>query len=201
LGLLVLLDCNGGSSPTAPAPTGPRCLDRAVFEPAASSPFTLPFRIGEGYEVSQSYCFPDGGHRNQLAYDFAMPIGVVIVAARAGVVREIRQDLPDDGEAPNSGIHNHVLIEHADGTVAFYAHLRQNSVVVAVDQGVRRGELLALSGNSGRTGNFPHLHFGVYQAWPPVEGHDVPVNFRNTDGPLDARGGLIRGETYTALPY
>ena len=58
-------------------------------------------------------------------------------------------------------------IEHPDGTVAFYAHLMQESVVVGVGQQVARGELIALSGNSGATGGLPHLHFGVYQGWPP----------------------------------
>ena len=205
-GLLLVLGClvlgcgggGGGSSPTAPQAT---CFDRAVFGQSSNSAFTLPFQVGEGYLVSQSYCFSAGGHRDQLAYDFSMPIGVVIVAARAGVVKKIRQDLPDDGVAANSSIHNHIDIEHPNGTVAFYAHLKQNSVVVAVDEQVKRGQVIALSGNSGNTGGLPHLHFGVYQAWPPTEGLDVPVNFRNADGPLDERGGLIAQQTYTALPY
>lgn len=55
-------------------------------------------------------------------------------------------------------------------------------------------------GNSGYSGE-PHLHFGVYEDYPPVDGYDLPVNFRNADGSIDERGGLIRGEVYTALPY
>jgi len=30
------------------------------------------------------------------------------------------------------------------------------------------------------------------------EGHDVPVNFRNTDYPLDGWGGLRKGGVYEA---
>jgi hypothetical protein len=29
----------------------------------------------------------------------------------------------------------------------------------------------------------------------------VAVNFRNADGPLDERGGLLADATYLALPY
>jgi hypothetical protein len=174
------------------------CLDRAVFGDPGNSEYVLPYPIGAAYAVYQSYCWPTGGHRNQLAYDFTMPIGDAVVAARIGVVREVREDSPDNGEG--YGEHNFVYIEHGDGTLASYAHLMQYSVTVEPGDTVSIGQQFASSGNSGESGE-PHLHFLVYQAYPAVEGVDVPVNFRNADGPLDSRGGLVRGEVYLALPY
>jgi murein DD-endopeptidase MepM/ murein hydrolase activator NlpD len=174
------------------------CLERANFDDPATSPYVLPFPVGAAYEVYQSYCWPTGGHRNQLAYDFTMPIGDAVVAARGGVVRAVRDDSPDDGQGV--GEHNYVFIEHADGSAAFYAHLKQFSVTVAPDDTVRIGQHFADSGNSGYSDD-PHLHFGVYEDYPTVEGFDLPVSFRNADGPLDDLGGLVRGEMYEALPY
>jgi hypothetical protein len=174
------------------------CLDRAVFGDPDSSDYVLPFPVGASYPVYQSYCFPAGGHRCQLAYDFTIPIGDPVVAARAGVVRQVKEDSPDDGQG--IGEHNYVYIEHEDGTTAFYAHLMQHSVTAAPGDTLQAGKQFASSGNSGYSDE-PHLHFGVYEDYPPSEGYDLPINFRNADGPLDTRGGLIRGEVYTALPY
>jgi murein DD-endopeptidase MepM/ murein hydrolase activator NlpD len=173
----------------------PACLQRAQFGDPAESPYLLPFPPGARYKVTQTYCFPGGGHRNQLAYDFNMPIGADVVAARSGVVINVREDSPDDGRG--NGEHNFVFIQHTDGTVAFYAHLQRNGVVVDVGDAVESGQLIASSGNSGLTGS-PHLHFGVYQSSALQEGHDVPVNFRNTSYPLDAWGGLRKGGVYLA---
>jgi hypothetical protein len=174
------------------------CLDRASFGDPEESSYILPYPIGASYPVYQSYCWPTGGHRDQLAYDFAIPIGDTVVVARAGVVREVREDSPDNGQGV--GEHNYVHIEHEDGTLAFYAHLMQYSVSVDPGDTLGAGQPFARSGNSGESGE-PHLHLGVYEEYPPVEGYDVPVNFRNAEGPLDSRGGLIRGEVYTATPY
>jgi murein DD-endopeptidase MepM/ murein hydrolase activator NlpD len=190
-----------GCSDDNPAEPSGSCADRAVFGAAANSEYILPFQVGESYTISQSYCQPLTGHSNQLAYDFEMPIGDDIVAARAGVVRMERDDVPDDGDGTDPTYHNNIYIEHDDGSVAFYAHLQQNSVVVQVGDTVVVGQRIAASGNSGNTGGLPHLHFGVYQDWPPQEGEDVAINFRNADGPLDSRGGLEVGATYTALQY
>ena len=99
-------------------------MERAVFGDPAESPFILPYLPGETFVVNQSYCFAGGGRRNQLAYDFRMPIETDIVAIHEGTVREIREDSPDDGFG--EGEHNLVFIEHPDGTSAFYAHLLQN---------------------------------------------------------------------------
>lgn len=173
----------------------PACLSRAQFGDPSQSLYVLPFPPGARYQVTQTYCFPAGGHRNQLAYDFNMPIGAEVVAAREGTVFDIRQDSPDDGRG--DGEHNFVFIQHDDGSVAFYAHLKQNGVLVELGDLVQAGEVIALSGNSGLTGR-PHLHFGVYRGVPMQEGHDVPVNFRNTDYPLDGWGGLRKGGVYEA---
>jgi murein DD-endopeptidase MepM/ murein hydrolase activator NlpD len=172
-------------------------LERAVFGSPADSGYVLPYAPGEEYYLSQSYCFSEGGHRNQLAYDFDMPIGALVLAARAGIVKDVKEDSPDTGLG--YGQHNYVFIQHEDGTVAFYAHLMLDGVEVEVGDEVSAGDFIAYAGNSGLTGH-PHLHFGVYQAWPPQEGEDVPVNFRNASGQHDSHGGLAVWRLFEALP-
>jgi murein DD-endopeptidase MepM/ murein hydrolase activator NlpD len=114
---------------------------------------------------------------------------------------KVHGDLPDDGRQPESGQHNHIMIKHDDGTVAFYAHLKQGSIVVKVGERVSQGQRIGESGNSGNTQGQPHLHFGVYESWPAVEGFDVAVNFRNAEGALDKRNGLRPGCYFRAKPY
>ena len=113
------------------------------------------------------------------------------------MVRGIKDDSPDDGQG--YGEHNYVFIQHEDGTLAFYAHLMQDGVEVEVGDEVEAGDFIAYAGNSGLTGG-PHLHFGVYQYYPPHEGDDVPVNFRNASGQHDSRGGLAAWRLFEALP-
>ena len=188
------------TDPTLPSPNGVNpdspCLERAVFGDPADSSYLLPYRVGEEYYLSQSYCFSEGGHSNQLAYDFDMPIGAEVLAARAGVVKAVKEDSPDTGLG--YGQHNYVFIQHDDGTVGFYAHLMFDGVAVEVGGEVAAGDFIASAGNSGLTGD-PHLHFGVYQYWPPSEGDDIPVNFRNASGQHDSRGGLAVWRLFEAF--
>ena len=185
---------------TAPRPLSvdstSHCIGRAEFGDPADSLYVLPFPPGERYRVSQSYCFARGGHSNQLAYDFVMPIGDVVTAARAGTVMDLEDDSPDDGQG--QGQHNFLMIRHEDGSVAFYAHLQQEGLLVGLGDEVVAGQSIAFAGNSGLTGG-PHLHFGVYRSWPPREGYDAPIVFRNSDGPLDLLGGLVTDGRYEAL--
>jgi len=197
--LITLLWLVSGCNPESPQALS--CMERAVFGDPATSAYVLPYPVGKSYYCVQAYCNPDGGHRDKVAYDFKMPIGEEVTAARAGVVRKTRQDQPDLGNETDPGTHNHILIQHEDGTVTFYAHLKQNSLLVQVGDKVQAGQRIAASGNSGNTLGEPHLHFGVYQSWPAREGFDVAVNFRNTNGPLDDRGALIPGMKYEALGF
>jgi murein DD-endopeptidase MepM/ murein hydrolase activator NlpD len=195
IGLVLSVGC--GENDRKPLP----CIERAVFGDPSQSPYILPYPVGDSYRLMQGYCYSKGGHRNQLAYDFETPVGTPVIASRAGLVMEIRGDLPDDGKQPDPGQHNHIMIQHDDGTVAFYAHLKHNSILVKVGDRVSQGQPIAASGNSGNTQGLPHLHFGVYQGWPAKEGFDVPVNFRNAEGTLDQRRGLRPGGYFKSLPF
>jgi Peptidase family M23 len=53
---------------------------------------------------------------------------------------------------------NHIVIDLGQGRYAFYAHLQKDSLLVAKGDHVKRGQVLALLGNTGNTSG-PHLHF------------------------------------------
>ena len=57
---------------------------------------------------------------------------------------------------------NFVVVLHSDGTTGEYFHLERGSVACRLGERVRRGQLLARSGNTGFS-TAPHLHFGVYR--------------------------------------
>jgi hypothetical protein len=181
------------------------CLERAVFDDPTLSEYVLPFPPGSTAEVLQTYCSVGGygSHiiDNQLAYDFRTEFGRSVVAAREGRVTVAVYNWPDSDKDPSH--FNYLVIAHDDDTFAFYAHLQHESFVVRVGDRVSRGQPIAASGESGTpTGcaafaECAVLHFGVYRrSWAL----DLPINFVNADGPLDARGGLVLGEFYTALP-
>ena len=177
------------------------CMERFSGRESHVQDYILPFPAGKSYVLSQTCCNPDGGHSNQLAYDFAVYLGDTVCCMRSGIVREMREDQPDDGGEITASNHNFIMIAHEDGTVAFYAHLMQNEVFVDVGSNVEQGQKIARSGNSGNTLNFPHLHVGLYEDYPPVETYDLPIEFKNADGPVDEYGRLIADSWYTALDY
>jgi murein DD-endopeptidase MepM/ murein hydrolase activator NlpD len=177
------------------------CDDRFSGMRSHVQDYVLPFPAGKKYVLSQTCCNPDGGHRNQLAYDFAVYLGDTVCCMRSGIVKEIREDQPDNGGDITSNKHNYIMIQHDDSTVAFYAHLMQNSVLVDIGDRIKQGQKIAQSGNSGNTLNFPHLHVGLYVSYPPVETYDLPIFFKNIEGPVDENGRLVADQWYTALEY
>jgi murein DD-endopeptidase MepM/ murein hydrolase activator NlpD len=171
-------------------------LDRAVFGEPADSPYVLPYPVGEAYEVITSYCssftFPDN-----IGLDFDLPMGSRLVAARPGVAIEVVDGFDDGGASLDQN--NFILIQHGDGSVAFYSHVRQGSARIQTGDSVGVGDRIADSGAAGAP--FAHLHFTVYRNAGLDDRDSLPINFRNADGPLDERGGLIPGQVYRALPF
>jgi len=108
-----------------------------AFPDWQTSAYVLPYSMDSTYAVSQANC-SIGGHRGpyKYAYDFVMPIGTTVTAARAGVVAETRVKFRDG--QPGEGESNWVKIRHADGTIAAYSHLTAHGVLVkAGDQATR----------------------------------------------------------------
>ncbi len=115
-------------------------------------------RIDQGYGGSFSHADP----QNKYALDFAAEEGTPVVAAREGVVMQVESDFDKAGlnREKYGGRANFVRIVHDDGTMALYAHLKTEGVMVRVGQRVRAGQRIGLSGNTGFTTG-PHLHFAL----------------------------------------
>lgn len=82
--------------------------------------------------------------------DIVAPIGTPVLAAERGVVVY---------SGYRRGYGNVVVVRHRPGLSTLYAHNQSNRV--RVGQAVRRGEVVALVGDSGRTTG-PNLHFEVW---------------------------------------
>lgn len=89
--------------------------------------------------------------------DIPGAIGLDVIAAEDGVVVYA-------GKMGSYG--NLVAIRHAGGYNTVYAHL--NSIGVRKDQRVRRGQVIAELGNTGRSTG-PHLHFEVRRGANPID--------------------------------
>jgi murein DD-endopeptidase MepM/ murein hydrolase activator NlpD len=105
--------------------------------------------------VTQRLLEGEGGAHPGL--DIAVPTDSYIRAAGAGVVVEVRDD-------PVYG--RFVSLDHGEGYRTVYAHA--SVALVEVGQKVRRNELIALSGSTGRS-TAPHLHFEILHNGEPVD--------------------------------
>ncbi len=136
--------------------TGPRNF--AQYPDARTSPYRLPWEVGKTFLCIQSNrAVVSHRGREEFAYDFAMPLGTEIRAARAGKV--IRVVAEHDGHGyhwPN----NLVVIQHEDGTLGNYLHIRKDGSRVAVGDVIQQGQVIAESGHVGNS-MLPHLHFHV----------------------------------------
>jgi murein DD-endopeptidase MepM/ murein hydrolase activator NlpD len=136
--------------------TGPRNLDR--YPPSAASPYRLPWPAGVKYLCVQgNRAVVSHRGRDEFAYDFAMPVGSDVCAARAGIVSRVV--VTNDGHGFRAR-NNSIAIRHEDGTYAQYLHLRRGGSYVRVGERVEQGQRIAASGHVGRS-MLPHLHFQV----------------------------------------
>lgn len=87
-----------------------------------------------------------------------------IVAAEAGEILFKSDGYYDQSCAMNGGNWNAVYILHNDGSIAWYGHMKTNSLTTKnVGDMVTKGEFLGKVGSSGNSTG-PHLHFEVYDA-------------------------------------
>ena len=143
--------------------------------------YGLPFPEGDSRLLLQGYR-SKFSHKNRMALDFKMKKGSRIAAARDGVVLRVEERYTKGGiNKKYLGKANLIVIRHADGSQAMYAHLQHNGADVNPGDSVRKGQVIGRSGSTGYSA-LPHLHFIV---WGPVPGggrSQLPTRFLTSKG-------------------
>ena len=122
------------------------------------------------------------------AIDFVLPIDSEILAARSGIVTGLvaASTTYYDGSDPEIGNNlstfatNRIRVEHNDGTLSYYSHLRHLGTLVKRGTAVEPGQILGYTGLSGWVGDKPHLHFMVCSG-----DKSIPFRFADYSGPLE----------------
>ena len=99
----------------------------------------------------------EGAEGEHPGIDIAVPTDSYIRAAGSGQVVDAASD-------PTYGLF--VLIDHGSGIRTLYGHA--STLLVDRGQRVQQGEVIALSGSTGRS-TAPHLHFEILRNGEPVD--------------------------------
>ena len=135
--------------------------------------------------------------------------GKEIIAVTDGVIESVRDDMPDipAGKAPvlkslDDAVGDSIIQDIGGGFYALYAHLKPGSLKVKKGDTVKKGQVIALLGNSGNTTG-PHLHFHIIHGKSPLGSDGVPyvIDSFKVRGTALSKDGLQteleRGETVT----
>lgn len=126
--------------------------------PAAEPLVTVPPPVE--LEVAQAWAAPLPGASVASCYGWrsgSLHQGIDLVAALGTAILAIG-DGTVVAAGPAQGFGNWVVIEHDDGSVSVYGHMRYYDV--AVGDRVETGEQIALVGNEGQSTG-PHLHMEI----------------------------------------
>ncbi|MFC2728891.1 MAG: M23 family metallopeptidase [Centipeda sp. (in: firmicutes)] len=121
-----------------------------------SAPHTMPSIWPAAGYVSSPYGLRFGGTEFHQGIDIAADMGTPIVATADGIVT---------AAGWNGGYGNMVDVDHGGGIVTRYGHA--SALAVTVGQKVRRGEVIAYVGSTGRSTG-PHVHYEVRVDGQPV---------------------------------
>jgi len=155
-------------------------------------PWAPSFRFEVGQAVGGTFTHIGKWH---YAFDFWMPPGTPIRAARGGTVIRAIENFSQGGlEEQFKKRANQIFILHEDGTVARYLHLKQGGAHVEVGDRVAAGDLIGYSGNTGYSQN-PHLHFDVFTVDEDLEWQTVDVRFATnaSEGFRPEPGQIVNG--------
>ncbi len=135
----------------------------------------VDFNPGPGVLDFRGGNYTYDGHN---AIDFTLPnfaamdAGVPVYASLEGTVTHISDIHPDrcTPENPCNTPANFIEIDHGDGLITRYLHLRTDSASVSIGDTVNAGQQIAEVGSSGNSSD-AHLHFEVYK-----EGNLIEIN-------------------------
>ncbi|WP_141329858.1 M23 family metallopeptidase [Myxococcus sp. AB025B] len=135
---------------------------------ALSTTFGLGWPVYESARVTSPFGerhHPVLGTRKlHTGVDLGVPVGTEVSAVAEAVVRRASED------AVNGRV---LVLDHGRGVTTAYCH--NSELLVRVGEKVTRGQLIARSGNTGRSTG-PHLHYQLELASRPMD----PLKFRAT---------------------
>jgi murein DD-endopeptidase MepM/ murein hydrolase activator NlpD len=135
-------------------PVAPPIRARLISAPAAAAPgLGIPqyWPLDETGYITRGQVKAGGRDEAHPGIDIAVSVGSLVRASGGAVVQEA-------GEDPEYG--HFVLLDHSDEYQTMYGHLSR--ILVTAKATVAPGEVIGLSGNSGRS-TAPHLHFEIRQ--------------------------------------
>jgi murein DD-endopeptidase MepM/ murein hydrolase activator NlpD len=139
----------------APAPVAqPEVAKAPVQEPEQTASVSGDFRWPARGRVIAGF----GANGGNEGINIAVPEGTPVKAAEAGTVTYAGSEV--------KGYGNLVLVRHENGYVSAYAH--NGAVNVKRGEQVKRGQVIATSGQSGNVTS-PQLHFEIRKGSTPVD--------------------------------
>jgi len=135
----------------------------APAKPAETTGALPTFRWPVRGKVITSYGAKTNGKAND-GINLAVPEGTPVKAAEDGVVAYSGNEL--------KGYGNLILVRHSNGYVTAYAHASE--LLVKRGDSIKRGQIIAKSGQSGEVAS-PQLHFEIRKGASPVD----PLQFLN----------------------
>ena len=119
---------------------------------------------------------------------------VQVIAAAPGTIIQKSDGFFDKNCAMNSDTANYIIIQHADGSVALYWHMKKNSLTTKlVGQTVTAGEFLGNVGSSGSS-TAPHLHLEV---WRTTSSNTLNETYSGTCNRLNGSSWWVSQKPYT----
>ncbi len=134
-----------------------------------------------------------------------------VLALADGIVEDIIDNVDDNEIGKVNTLNNWgntIIIRHLPGLYTQISHLKRGSFKVAKGEFVKRGDLLAACGNSGRSPE-PHLHFQV-QTTPLLGAKTIyyPIAYYQVNGnpeqelhqfSIPSEGAIVSGITVNSL--
>lgn len=144
-------------------------------------------RIAQRFAIDWVRLFEDGrtfrgDPRDNASY---RAFGAKVLGVADGIVLDtldgLSENVPDPVAravpiTPTTVSGNYVLVDLGDDAYAVYGHLQPGSLTVKRGDRVRRGQTLALVGNTGNSSE-PHLHFHMADRPRPIDAEGVPYAF------------------------
>jgi peptidase M23-like protein len=129
--------------------------------------------------------------------------GAEVHSVGPGTVADVRDGVPENDPTSDkkavpitvdSAPGNYIIIDMGNGYFSLYAHLQPKSIRVKKGDRVRRGQVIALLGNSGNSDS-PHLHFHITDGNSPLGAEGMPYVLEAFEvlGTLSSKALLIKG--------